>query len=1082
MNTLTLLSDAKYFQEGNTRVAELKKMLDSKLDKERLEAMKRLIAMITVGRDASAFFPDVVKSIIVKNMEVKKLVYMFLIHYAEENQELALLSINSFQKDLASENANVRASAMKAMSDIRIPVVVPLVVLALKTAVKDRAPQVCKAAACAIVKVYRVDPDQKDTMVELIKELMASTHPGVLGTALYAYSAVCPENVEMLHPHFIKIYHLIADFEEWAQIVAIGILMRYGRTQFTCPFEEEGDEDPSKPKKAFYSEDESSDSDEERKREEEKKKRKKKNDEDKKAYPMAEHHRELLTHCGKLIFSPNAGVILAVATLFYYLAPQIELSKATRPLVRLLSTGRREVSYAILTNIATMAAQRPGAFRPHLQDFYVFASDPLYVRKLKLNIMTNTCSEASISQVLQEFTTYTKDPNKEFVAETVQAIGRVAQLIPAESERCLRFLMRLVQSPSDHVVAQAVVMIRQLLQSGDQAKQHVNVIKSLVKLLDTVKVPMARTALVWIVGEYRDLIPSRAPDTLRKLAASFKEESDEVKLQILNLAVKLFLSNPKQTSLLFKYVMDLCKYDLSYDLRDRARLLRSLFFKKKGDAGAAALGTEVKERLKDVLLANKPAPLTTLPFKARDRWVLGSLSHLLDRPIPGYEPLPDFALVPSDPSLRAPLTATADSGEFLGSGSESSSASGSDKSDSDSGSGSGSDSEDSDAPKAKRKQRKSVSDSDTGSGSNSEPESDKDSESAGSLSESGSDSSASDSDSDSEAEQKRSKRKKQSKAASKATAAAAATASQGKGGTVDLLDLSALKSSSSSASSTSPTSLNLNVIASSFGVASSSSSSSSASSSSSTAAAPKVSKTGAVSTPRRGLMGQLLNSIKGGGLQVNFAIDRKPSLFSAKMNPVSLTLLNKSSATLHKISVPEAENKKITMVPFEELATLSPGQTHSVTLHLDFQGKPSALKFKLAVGQDLYPVILIPGPGEVVRPSGKASDAASFNKLQAGLRGMNESTTTLSMSSLPSDPSEAGLLLAAKVVKRLNMQHLPAEPDSVGCQRFVGVMQDGTDCLLTLQINGGKVTIYVNCADFMFRPALLEAAKEALAA
>ena len=110
MNTLTLLSDAKYFSEGNTKVAELRKMLDSKINKERLEAMKRLIAMITLGRDASQFFPDVVKNIIIKHVEIKKLVYMFLIHYAEENQELALLSINSFQKDLIPPWANSASS------------------------------------------------------------------------------------------------------------------------------------------------------------------------------------------------------------------------------------------------------------------------------------------------------------------------------------------------------------------------------------------------------------------------------------------------------------------------------------------------------------------------------------------------------------------------------------------------------------------------------------------------------------------------------------------------------------------------------------------------------------------------------------------------------------------------------------------------------------------------------------------------------------------------------------------------------------------------------------------------------------
>ena len=47
-------------------------------------------------------------------------------------------------------------------------------------------------------------------------------------------------------------------------------------------------------------------------------------------------------------------------------------------------------------------------------------------------------------------------------------------------------------------------------------------------------------------------------------------------MQILTAAVKMLRSNPTQIFLLFKYVVDLCRYDLNYDLRDKARMLRRL--------------------------------------------------------------------------------------------------------------------------------------------------------------------------------------------------------------------------------------------------------------------------------------------------------------------------------------------------------------------------------------------------------------------------------------------------------------------------------------------------------------------------
>lgn len=56
--------------------------------------------MIAKGKDAADLFPAVVKNVVSKNMEVKKLVYVYLMRYAEEQQDLALLSIATFQRGL----------------------------------------------------------------------------------------------------------------------------------------------------------------------------------------------------------------------------------------------------------------------------------------------------------------------------------------------------------------------------------------------------------------------------------------------------------------------------------------------------------------------------------------------------------------------------------------------------------------------------------------------------------------------------------------------------------------------------------------------------------------------------------------------------------------------------------------------------------------------------------------------------------------------------------------------------------------------------------------------------------------------
>lgn len=57
---------------------------------------------------------------------------------------------------------------------------------------------------------------------------------------------------------------------------------------------------------------------------------------------------------------------------------------------------------------------------------------------------------------------------------------------------------------------------------------------------------MARASILWLIGEYCEHVPKIAPDVLRNMAKSFTNEEDIVKLQIINLAAKLYLTNSKQ--------------------------------------------------------------------------------------------------------------------------------------------------------------------------------------------------------------------------------------------------------------------------------------------------------------------------------------------------------------------------------------------------------------------------------------------------------------------------------------------------------------------------------------------------------
>uniref|UniRef100_A0A2K5YRW0 AP-3 complex subunit beta n=1 Tax=Mandrillus leucophaeus TaxID=9568 RepID=A0A2K5YRW0_MANLE len=607
-------------------------MLDTNKDSLKLEAMKRIVAMIARGKNASDLFPAVVKNVACKNIEVKKLVYVYLVRYAEEQQDLALLSISTFQRGLKDPNQLIRASALRVLSSIRVPIIVPIMMLAIKEAASDMSPYVRKTAAHAIPKLYSLDSDQKDQLIEVIEKLLADKTTLVAGSVVMAFEEVCPERIDLIHKNYRKLCNLLIDVEEWGQVVIISMLTRYARTQFLSPTQNESLLEENA-EKAFYGseEDEAKGAGSEETAAAALPARK--------PYIMDPDHRLLLRNTKPLLQSRSAAVVMAVAQLYFHLAPKAEVGARgalTHPL-------RSEVQYVVLQNVATMSIKRRGMFEPYLKSFYIRSTDPTQIKILKLEVLTNLANETNIPTVLREFQTYIRSMDKDFVAATIQAIGRCATNIGRVRDTCLNGLVQLLSNRDELVVAESVVVIKKLLQM--QPAQHGEIIKHLAKLTDNIQVPMARASILWLIGEYCEHVPRIAPDVLRKMAKSFTAEEDIVKLQVINLAAKLYLTNSKQTKLLTQYVLSLAKYDQNYDIRDRARFTRQLIVPSEQ-------GGALSRHAKKLFLAPKPAPVLESSFKDRDHFQLGSLSHLLNAKATGYQELPDWPEEAPDPSVR----------------------------------------------------------------------------------------------------------------------------------------------------------------------------------------------------------------------------------------------------------------------------------------------------------------------------------------------------------------------------------------------------------------------------------------------
>ncbi|XP_053898885.1 AP-3 complex subunit beta-2 isoform X4 [Malaclemys terrapin pileata] len=1102
------------FSSDYKRHDDLKEMLDSNKDSLKLEAMKRIVAMIARGKNASDLFPAVVKNVACKNIEVKKLVYVYLVRYAEEQQDLALLSISTFQRGLKDPNQLIRASALRVLSSIRVPIIVPIMMLAIKEAASDMSPYVRKTAAHAIPKLYSLDSDQKDQLIEVIEKLLADKTTLVAGSVVMAFEEVCPERIDLIHKNYRKLCNLLIDVEEWGQVVIINMLTRYARTQFLSPNQNESLLEEN-PEKAFYGSDEEDS----------------KNDKPdaaslvkRKPYVMDPDHRLLLRNTKPLLQSRNAAVVMAVAQLYFHLAPKAEVGVIAKALVRLLRS-HSEVQWVVLQNVATMSIKRRGMFEPYLKSFYIRSTDPTQIKILKLEVLTNLANETNISTILREFQTYIRSMDKDFVAATIQAIGRCATNIGKVRDTCLNGLVQLLSNRDELVVAESVVVIKKLLQM--QPSQHSEIIKHMAKLTDNIQVPMARASILWLIGEYCEHVPKIAPDVLRKMAKSFTSEEDIVKLQVINLAAKLYLTNSKQSKLLTQYVLNLAKYDQNYDIRDRARFIRQLIVPTE-KSGA------LNKYAKKLFLAQKPAPILESSFKDRDHFQLGSLSHLLNTKAVGYQELPDWPDEAPDPSVRnveeetaflieshigllgelrevpewtkctsrekrkekvekpfysdsegeSGPTESADSEPESVSESESESGSSSSESGSDSGSRgeeSGDQSEEEEKKKKKKKgkegPRKACLESAGSDPSEEEEEQGKKgkkkkpqheekggSETSweeGSISES----SSSESDSGSEAEESQSEPESKRRTTfcpllQPPSSKPAPKASRKGTKEISLLDLDDFTSAPPQPAS-SPAIVSTSLVTDLEGLT-----------------LTDASLTPTMLSPVFSTMKtyELLHRMAGEGLSVEYYFNRQPFPPDPHMVAVQIQFSNNTESEVKNLRVSEPKLVSgMRIQEFQEIESLAPGDTANVIMGIDFCDSTQAANFQLCTHSRQFYVSIQPPVGELMAPVFMSEN--EFKKEQGKLTGMSEITEKLT---LP-DKCQSDHTIVQQVTAAANVSRVPCGADNE--YRFAAkTVTSGSLVLITLERKeGARAHLTVNSEKMVIGTMLVQDVSQALA-
>ena len=515
---------------SNNKAGDIIDDLNSmKVDRQKT-AIKKIISAMTIGRDVSKLFPNVVKCIITPDLELKKLVYLYIINYARVKPLETLLAVNALKKDASDFNGNplTRAIAVRTMGCLGVEEIMQFLCDPLKDALNDKDPYVRKTGALCVAKIYDINSQLAEDQFGFVEKIQGmleeETNAMVLANCISALIEISTtKGKDILNINWNKCKHLMSaihENNEWTQIYLLEGISRYSPTK-------------------------------------------------------QDEINEMIERIIPCVSHSNAGVVLSVIKILIKLLDLVEnpetirsvCKKITPSLVTLLSS-EPEIQYVALKNINILIQKRPIIFEKDIKIFFSSFTEPLYNKLEKLEIIYKLVSMNNIDIVLNELKEYASDVDVQFVRRSVKLIGQCAIKLEKAAQRCVETLVELVKTQVSFVIQEAIIALKDIFRRYPNTFEGaMTIINENLRTLDD---PEAKAALIWIIGEYSDRIEG-AENQLIKFIDNLKEEPYIIQINILDSATKTFLKCQSEESYnILNQVFDFCTKECENpDVRDR---------------------------------------------------------------------------------------------------------------------------------------------------------------------------------------------------------------------------------------------------------------------------------------------------------------------------------------------------------------------------------------------------------------------------------------------------------------------------------------------------------------------------------
>ena len=483
-------------------------MANDKDPVKKREAIKKVIAYMTLGIDVSRLFSDMVMASCTHDLVQKKMIYLYLVNYAESNPELAILAVNTLQKDCRDDDPLIRGLALRSLCSLKLGNMVEYLEPAIRQGLKDMNGYVRKTAVFGVAKLYHIDPHSVagSDFPEILQNMIGDRDGDVVCNAITVLEELMEESggFSLDRGRMVQLMNRLTTFSEWGQNVVLSQL-----SKFVPQVKEE------------------------------------------------EEMFDVMNVLDNLLKQSSAGVIVAVVKVFTQLTefkPDLQrqvLARVKAPLVTMLSTSEPELAYTVALHIHVIVARNKCEFADlfaHEADykhFFCRYSDPSYLKAVKLQILTVLGSTAmgNVQPIVAELSEYVSDVDNEIARKAIRAIGDIAMSPRLSIERpdlvegivdTLRDFLKLqIEYVSTESVVQMKDLVRKFPQYANKIVNHEVMAMCLGEGSVQQMEEEGQCAVLYMLGEYAEQI-DEAPYMLEPLVKGFSEqESAPVRLELL---------------------------------------------------------------------------------------------------------------------------------------------------------------------------------------------------------------------------------------------------------------------------------------------------------------------------------------------------------------------------------------------------------------------------------------------------------------------------------------------------------------------------------------------------------------------